>query len=92
MGKEKQEKAQQGLMKFLERIQEQSLVYFLEFLSPSNQSNYYKVSTFGLAGSNNDYVRIVSSKPFGEDMFFTTVNPDGSGGVNHRFIVRAIKN
>ena len=53
----------------------------LRVLSPSNQSNYYKVSTFGLAGSNNDYVRIVSSKPFGEDMFFTTVNPDGSGGV-----------
>ena len=53
----------------------------LRVLSPSNQSNYYKISTFGLAGSNNQYVRIVSSKPFGEDMFFTTANPDGSGGV-----------
>ena len=53
----------------------------LRVISPSNQSNYYKVSTFGLAGSGNEYVRIVSSKPFGEDMFFTTANPDGSGGV-----------
>ena len=53
----------------------------LRVLSPSNQSNYYKISTFGLAGAGNEYVRIVSSKPFEEDMFFTTVNPDGSGGV-----------
>ncbi len=52
----------------------------LRIISNSNQSNYYKISTFGLAGGNNEYVRIVSSKPFEEDMFFTTVNPDGSGG------------
>jgi surface protein len=53
----------------------------LRVISASNQSDYYKISTFGLAGGNNEYVRIVSSKPFEEDMFFTTVNPDGSGGV-----------
>jgi len=53
----------------------------LRVLSASNQSNYYKISTFGLAGDKNQYVRIVSSKPFEEDMFFTTANPDGSGGV-----------
>jgi hypothetical protein len=53
----------------------------LRVLSPSNQSNYYKISTFGLAGASGKYVRIVSSEPFGEDMFFTTTNPDGSGSV-----------
>ena len=53
----------------------------LRVLSPSNQSNYYKISTFGLAGASGKYVRIISSERFGEDMFFTTANPDGSGGV-----------
>ena len=63
----------------------------LRVLSTSNQSNYYKISTFGLAGADGKYVRIISSELFGEDMFFTTANPDGSGSVNSGLSLELIR-
>jgi len=54
----------------------------LRVLGGNAQSNYYKISTFGLAGPNQNYVRITSAEGFGEDMYFTTINPDGSGGIS----------
>lgn len=53
----------------------------IRVISGSAKSNFYRISSFGLAGGSSEYVRITSAETFGEDMFFTTVNPDGSGGV-----------
>jgi len=53
----------------------------LRIKSPLQNSNYYKISSFGLAGSNGAYVRIQSAEIFGPDMFFTTTLPDGAGTV-----------
>ena len=43
----------------------------------ANVSEYYKITTFGLAGSGNSYVRLQSSSVFGPDMNFTSTSPYG---------------
>jgi hypothetical protein len=43
----------------------------------ANVSEYYKITTFGLAGANNAYVRLQSSSVFGPDMNFTSTSPYG---------------
>lgn len=53
----------------------------LRIKSPLQNSNYYKISSFGLAGPGGDYVRIQSAEIFGPDMFFTTTLPNGAGAV-----------
>ena len=53
----------------------------LRIKSPLQNSNYYKISSFGLAGNLGEYVRIQSAEIFGPDMFFTTTLPNGAGAV-----------